>query len=108
MAVSFGVSSFPLITAYGIAQNVEISDDCGMATRKNANGDITHSKAFSRIKKASFEVICDGDTPMAGDWIYLELGGDQYRITSAKFIESNEDFKRLQVEAEAYLTIEDA
>lgn len=96
MAVSFGVVTAP--GSYGLAQNVETTDTVEMSVAKSALGVGTNEKAHTRKKSISFEYVLDGTPPAAGSTITVDTVA--YTVTSTKLSETNDDFKKMSVEAE--------
>ena len=96
MAVQFGVVTAP--GSYGLIQNFEVTDTVEIAVAKSALGVGTNESAHSRKKSVSFEYVFDGTAPAAGSTITISTV--VYTITSCKLTETNDDFKKMSVEAE--------
>ena len=101
MAVQFGVVTGA--ATYGVAQNVEVTDEEQTETYTDATGSVAGVQSYEAQKKVSCEYIHDGTAmPTVGGT--MTIGAFLYVVTSVKVIEEAKGFMKCQIEGIRWVT----
>jgi len=104
MAVQFGVATAP--GSYGKIQNFTANGTAQIATYADENGDTAGYQEYDEQEEVSFQYVFDGTAPTPGTTITFTYdgGSKKYVVESVSLVESNTDFRRMDVTARRWTT----
>ena len=100
MAVQFGVATAP--GSYGYIQNYTKTDSADRAYAQDENGDTAAANTYNEKVEVKFEYIFDGTAPSVGDTLTIDTV--KYTVLSVEMVESNTEYKKMNVTAEMFST----
>ena len=100
MAIQFGVASVG--GTFGYIQNFTKTDSADRAYAQDENGDTAAANTYNEKVEVKFEYIFDGTAPTVGSTITINTV--KYTVISVEMVESNTEYKKLNVTAEMFST----